>query len=196
MDTLSETPSKNGSYVVIAACIIAGISLILAIVSIRSVSSLKESIGGNGDLSVRLDVLESEIGKAAGDAKKATARTSNLSKDIQNALNEVSAEMGSIRTELNRLTIRSNGGSPKRTASKPAPKATSAAPSTVSSSSTPSSSAPAVKAPSSGGTYTIASGDTFARIAARSGISLQSLMDANPGVDPRRLAVGQKVIIP
>lgn len=45
-------------------------------------------------------------------------------------------------------------------------------------------------------TYVIASGDTFGKIAARLGISVQAIIDANPNADPRRLRVGQKIVIP
>jgi len=180
-----DTPSKNGSYVVIAACILAGISLILAIVSFSRVSSLKESIGGNGDLAERMNAIEEAADKASADAKKATARTSNLSRDIQQALDDVSTEMGTLRTEVNRLTIQS-GGSTRRAST----------PTTSSSTSDKSDEPAATTSSSSGGTYTIVSGDTFARIAAQKGVSLQSLMDANPGVDPRLLKVGQRIIIP
>ena len=44
--------------------------------------------------------------------------------------------------------------------------------------------------------YTIASGDTFARIASKIGVGVQAIMDANPEVDPRRLAIGQVIEIP
>lgn len=44
--------------------------------------------------------------------------------------------------------------------------------------------------------YTIRGGDTLGRIASRAGVSLQSLMAANPGVDPRRLQVGGSLSIP
>jgi hypothetical protein len=183
-----DTPSKNGSYVVIAACILAGISLILAIVSFNRVSSLKETIGGNGDLAERLNAVEEAANKASADAKKATARTSNLSRDIQQALDDVSTEMGALRTEVNRLTIK-NGGSIKKAS-------TTTTSSSTSSTSDKSDEPAATTSSSSGGTYTIVSGDTFARIAAQKGVSLQSLMDANPGVDPRLLRVGQRIIIP
>ncbi|MGC8829712.1 MAG: LysM peptidoglycan-binding domain-containing protein [Verrucomicrobiia bacterium] len=44
--------------------------------------------------------------------------------------------------------------------------------------------------------YTVKAGDTMAAIAKRYGISLNSLTAANPGVDPRRLKVGQTLNIP
>ena len=28
------------------------------------------------------------------------------------------------------------------------------------------------------------------------GVSLQALLDANPGVDPRRLRIGQNIVVP
>lgn len=44
--------------------------------------------------------------------------------------------------------------------------------------------------------YVIESGDTFAKIATRTGVSLQSIIAANPDADPRRLSIGQKIVIP
>lgn len=46
------------------------------------------------------------------------------------------------------------------------------------------------------GTYTIAAGDTFGRIASKLGVGLQALLDANPDADPRRLAIGQVINVP
>jgi LysM repeat protein len=43
---------------------------------------------------------------------------------------------------------------------------------------------------------TVRPGDTLIRIARRSGVSLAALERANPGVDPRRLHIGQKLNIP
>jgi len=44
--------------------------------------------------------------------------------------------------------------------------------------------------------YTVAQGDTFYTIAKKLGVPMRALMDANPGVDPRRLRVGQKLLVP
>jgi len=44
--------------------------------------------------------------------------------------------------------------------------------------------------------YTIQAGDTFFRLAQRYGISVQDLINANPGVDPDRLQIGQRICIP
>ena len=44
--------------------------------------------------------------------------------------------------------------------------------------------------------YTIKAGDTFYNIARTFGISLNSLLAANPGVDPNRLFIGQVICVP
>lgn len=44
--------------------------------------------------------------------------------------------------------------------------------------------------------YVIRSGDTFYEIARKNNISLQALINANPGVDPNRLFIGQVICIP
>ena len=49
-----------------------------------------------------------------------------------------------------------------------------------------------------GGTheYTIAKGDSFYSIAKKRGLSMSAVAKANPGVDPARLQVGQKIQLP
>ena len=44
--------------------------------------------------------------------------------------------------------------------------------------------------------YTIKSGDTLSHIASRNKIKLSSLLNANPGINPRKLQIRQKIILP
>ncbi|MCF7669416.1 MAG: LysM peptidoglycan-binding domain-containing protein [Verrucomicrobia bacterium] len=44
--------------------------------------------------------------------------------------------------------------------------------------------------------YTVKSGDSFYKIAKDHGVSVKAIVDANPGLDPRRLQIGQKIVIP
>jgi LysM repeat protein len=55
---------------------------------------------------------------------------------------------------------------------------------------------PAVTEPTAGTEYVVASGDTLAKIAKANGVSLKALKAANPNVDPKKLKVKQKLIIP
>jgi LysM repeat protein len=44
--------------------------------------------------------------------------------------------------------------------------------------------------------YTVIKGDTFASIAKKSNVSLKAMVEANPGVDPKKLKIGQKLHLP
>lgn len=50
--------------------------------------------------------------------------------------------------------------------------------------------------PPTGTDYTVAKGDSLAKIAKKNGVSLKALEAANPGVVPTKLKVGQKLTIP
>ena len=49
---------------------------------------------------------------------------------------------------------------------------------------------------SGGRTHTVKQGDYPATIAKQYGIKLESLLAANPGLDPKRMKIGQTVTIP
>lgn len=51
-------------------------------------------------------------------------------------------------------------------------------------------------APAAGTEYTIVSGDTLGKIARKNGLTVKAIEDANPGVDPKKLRPGKKLIIP
>jgi len=47
-----------------------------------------------------------------------------------------------------------------------------------------------------GGEYAIKAGDTYGKIAKSQGVSVKAISAANPGVDPAKLKIGQKIQIP
>jgi len=61
---------------------------------------------------------------------------------------------------------------------------------------TPQTEVPAASQQSAIRVHVIRSGDTPSSIARRYGVSLDAVMKANPGLDPRKLQVGQKVNVP
>lgn len=44
--------------------------------------------------------------------------------------------------------------------------------------------------------YVVQKGDTFSSIGKKMGVSAKAIADANPGVDPKKLKIGQKLVIP
>jgi LysM repeat protein len=44
--------------------------------------------------------------------------------------------------------------------------------------------------------YTIQAGDTFSSIAPKFGVSVKALVQANPNVDPAKMQIGKKLVIP
>lgn len=209
-----DTPSKNGSYLVIAACLLAVISLILSVLSLRSISAMKEQMGDVGNFAARLDSIETSSRKASADSEKAVSRLATVTSDAQRSFDNVAKELATLRTAVNRVTIESkelaqrmtpSSGRPSSSASRPAP--TASTPPASSSGSTASVTSPGPStgsapppapepALSADGTYTIKAGDTFARLSGRFGVSVPAIEQANPGVDPRRLRIGQAINIP
>ena len=55
---------------------------------------------------------------------------------------------------------------------------------------------PSGKCPSGSSEYTIRAGDTYFSLARRFNVSVQAIMDANPGVNPDALEIGQVICIP
>jgi LysM repeat protein len=55
---------------------------------------------------------------------------------------------------------------------------------------------PAAVEPAAGAEYAVVQGDTLAKIAKANGISVKALEAANPGVDPKKLKIKQKLVIP
>lgn len=44
-------------------------------------------------------------------------------------------------------------------------------------------------------TYTVRAGDTLTKIARQEGVTIRQLQDANPGLDPTKLRIGQKIAV-
>lgn len=55
---------------------------------------------------------------------------------------------------------------------------------------------PPVVPPAPASEHVIQKGDTFSGLAAKYGVSVKAIMQANPGVDPTKLQINQKIVIP
>jgi LysM repeat protein len=138
------------------------------------------------DLSRRIDLL------AEADSSR-SSQIRNLATQVQGALDQVRTSMDSSNRQImdnrEKLIELADAVEKLATTRTPAP--------------APSSSSPSASASGSGsggdteeGIHVIRAGDTFARLAQQYGVSLDAIINANPTVNPNRLQIGQRIVIP
>jgi tetratricopeptide (TPR) repeat protein len=130
------------------------------------------------------DKVQKELEQLAQENKKLTEENKRLHEDLDKWIG--------YAAQLQRLTNRPA----MTTRSAPQELAGAARPGPAANGSLSSEHKPAVVLAAVGRTHTIRPGETPSLIAKRYGIKLETLMAANPKVDPRRLQVGQNLLIP
>ncbi len=173
MDTLSRDSSSGSSSIMPLAGVILGvIALLLGIFTMVKANKLEKTVAAHGDEIAKIGSIENEVRAAA---TKTDADMKNLRDGIQNALNQVGTEIGAMKAQITKL----------EEAAKKAPVANTkggkAAPTGVR---------------NADGTYTVAAGDTPSKIARKFGVSVDSILAENPGLNPSGLKVGQKIKLP
>ena len=170
MDTISR--DSNTSYAPIAAVIVGLLALVLSIVGLVKISALNKKAAALDDLSARVETVQNDARNAVSSSDSAKSSVNQLATQTQRAFDTVTAELGNLRTSVNKIEM----GAPK--------------PSSGSGSSA------AANATAEPGTYIVKSGDTGVKIARDNNVTLTALMGANPDVDWNRLKVGQKIKLP
>lgn len=175
MDTLSRDSNSSGSILPLVGVIAGGFALILSIVALVKLSSTQKT------LDERVTAAEGKASAAetaaANAAAKADTDIKGLRSGIQTALDQVGNEIGTINAKITKIEE-----AQKARAAAPAAKGgAAAAPTGVL---------------NADGTYTVASGDTISKIARKFAVKADSIEAENPGLDPTKLRVGQKIRIP
>ncbi|TVR47672.1 MAG: LysM peptidoglycan-binding domain-containing protein [Puniceicoccaceae bacterium] len=199
-----DSNSKTGLYLLVGALLLAALGLILGIYSLSVASSLRGELADLREHSGSLEELREQATKAVTDAERALGRVGTTREETQRAFQEVGNELSSFRTSLNRLTIDLRNLTEKvgELEQRPARSTVATTPSHAPEAGNVT--APATTRPAPERTedlgpdraYTIRQGDTFSRLSLLFGVTIDELIAANPGVDPRRLRIGQRVIIP
>lgn len=174
----------------------------------RQVRQLGENQGANGGVTRdEWDRFRSDWRLSTQEAfdKVSRAIETNLSEVDANTqrLAEVQSQLSALAAALDDLEVR--GTSSIRASTTPATSlsagaaARSSSPSAAvsperSSSVTSPSSYPLPRPPD--GLYTIQSGDTLSSVARRYGTTVNAILQENPGIEPRRLRVGQQIQLP
>ena len=182
-----DTPSspKSGSYLGIVVGILAVVAVVLAVVALSKASSLGKKLDDVAALAARVDSMEASVKRVSDDSAK---NVNNLRGTYDRYFDQINTEFANLRTQINKVAMDTKDMMDR--SSSPAPKAAAAS---GGGSGAPSAAPGSV---ASDGSYVIKGGDTLGRIATQFGVSLAELQAANPGVDSRKLHVGQKIVIP
>jgi hypothetical protein len=111
MDTISR--DSNTSYAPIAAVIVGLLALVLSIVGLVKISAINKKVATIDDLSARVETVQNDSRSAVSTADTARSSVTTLATQTQRAFDTVTAELGNLRTSVNKLET----GSAPRTAS-------------------------------------------------------------------------------
>jgi LysM repeat protein len=164
--------------------------------ALGALEALERSVGA------KFDDVEGRLGNMGGSivrlqrqgaGAEVAKQIQDLRDQTQSAFDAVSKEVQANRVQLNETNSRleqlvARGVTRPSGGSATASPATSAAPASPA--------APALEAPAGGSIHTVESGETMVSIARRYGITLGMLMQANPSVEPRRMQIGDSLVIP
>lgn len=174
MDTLSRDSNSSGSILPLVGVIAGGLALVLSIVALVKLSTLQKSVAAHDEaINSKIPALEATVSAASA---KADTDIKGLRSGIQTALDQVGNEIGTINAKITKI---------EEAMKKPAPVAGKAG-----------GGAAPTGVLNADGTYTIASGDTLSKIARKFAVRTDSIEAENPGLDPAKLRVGQKIRIP
>ncbi len=169
----SGSPRPGSQVIALAACVVAVIALIAAGMAFNAAWKSKKQID---ELSVRAD--------QAVEAQKQTAtQVDNLAQNVQQLLNQIGAKINEMSNQIALLKTPPPPPVKTETADKAGKKAADGTTTETA-------------APPSGKTYTIKEGDTLGRVANRLNLKLADLEKANPGLNPNRMKIGQKINLP
>ena len=188
--------SKIPAWLGFLGLILGATGIILALMARGDLSEFRDELNSGPDplpgLQVELDALKDNLAALDRDLAISNSRLETIVNQTQRAFEDVMREVKANRVEINKngkllgemgqrifsLENEKSGPGPIRTQS-----AAPSAPST-----------PAEKP--ADGYHIIESGDSFDKLAKQYGTTIEAFMNSNPGLDPRRLQIGQQVKIP
>ncbi len=174
MDTLSRDSNSSGNILPLVGVIAGGLALVLSATALFKLATLQKAVTAHDEaINSKIPALEATVNAATA---KAETDIKGLRTGIQTALDQVGNEIGTINAKITKL---------EEAAKKPAPAASAKG-----------GAAAPTGALNADGTYTVGSGDSLSKIARKFGVKVDAIEAENPGLDPTKLKVGQKVRIP
>jgi LysM repeat protein len=175
MDTLSRDSNSSGSVLPLVGVIAGALALVLSATALFKLSTLQKTVIAHGEaIDTKLPALEASVNAAAA---KNESDIKGLRTGVQSALDQVGGEIGTINAKLTKM---------EEAMKKPAPAAGAkgAAGGVV------------TGTVDANGNYSVAPGDNLSKIAKKFATRVDAIEAENPGLDPTKLKVGQKIKIP
>jgi LysM repeat protein len=171
MDTISR---ENNSMLPVGGIIVGVIALIFGLYAAVSLSKVRTQLTQQQEKVDKIDDVSAQASAAASKADATKSSLDSVAKQTNDAFTQVGNTIGTIQAQLTKM----QEGGPKHAAAEGGRHAAHEA---------------AVAGP---GEYVVKPGDSGAKIARANGVTLGDLQTVNPGVDWRRLKVGQKIKLP
>ncbi len=170
MDTISTR--ENNNIMPMVGVVLGAIALLLSIVAFVKVTKVNNVVTQQEEKVAKIDQIESQANSAAAAADKANGDIRKLTQQTQDAVNQIGTMIGDLRASVTKM---------QESATRPSAHAAAGG------------KGAAVAGP---GEYLVKRGDGGMAIARAHGVTLAALQAANPGVNWRRLHIGQKIKIP
>lgn len=186
-----STESKIPMILAIAAFVLGGLSFVFAWSTKSNLTRHKDSI--IKDVNDAVEVAK----QAAADARNVSVGSDGIATiqtDFQELDANVKAAYNRLAVSVEKLVAHATSTDKRLSAleGRSGPARGTTATTDSATSGEPANAAPVT----AGGKYKVKKGDYPAKIAKELGVSTQALMAANPGVDPKRLQIGQELNVP
>jgi LysM repeat protein len=201
-DSLQSPSNMVPVALAVFGIVLGGAGLYFGLTANQRLNPIDESVSATNSSSAKIekvingfDTKISELAAQVAEQEKTINRLRVYSSQGERAVKKLDAELRSNRAQIVKTAEALNEFAAAGFRAAPAPQIVSAAPDVDSAAPELVSDAPAA-ALGEVTSYVIAPGDNFGKIATKHGVSIQSILDANPNADPRRLAIGQTINIP
>ncbi len=203
MDNLSsadlDTSSKTPLYIGIAAVIIACTGVVLGWLGFQKASELEAQLAEVSSAAESMAELKTSSDGNSEMIRRMAGKFTSIESSLGGVTDGVKKDISSVKLTLRSVSMQAGTALKKVEAleksgvraAAPKPK-----PSVVTSGKGESAKPAESAASGETRTHEIQSGDNYGKLSTRYKVSVNDLIDANPGVDPRRLRIGQAIVIP
>lgn len=203
-ETSSSRLPMIALWIGLVGIVVGATGIILANQAQRSLTTLEASLSAQPpdktpELEAAIDSLEERLERLGSEFVKLTRQDTQIREAVQAGFDQVQRNVRENRSGINDLSERLEEMVEQletrlaRTSRAPVEASRPTDSGVEETSEEESESLPAAEG---AGIHYIESGDTFSKIAKQYGVSLGQIQRANPTVDPRRLQIGQEIVIP